>query len=68
MNEPKAYYQVRTKKYEGRNWKVVATFFTEREATKFVVQAEMAARRNFETMFDHWDVKNTFTGERRVYA
>ena len=60
-------YQVRVKKYEKRNWKVVAEYPTEREATKAAIQLEMSFRRKFDTMYDHVDVKYP-DGSRFVFA
>lgn len=61
-------YAVRTREYEKKNWKVVASFDTEREATRFCIRSEYACRRNFDKMYDHWDVKDMETGERTIYA
>lgn len=61
-------YEVRTKKYEKKNWKVVARFDDRKEALRFAIQSEMKARRNFETMFDGWDLKDTETKERFIVA
>lgn len=60
-------YEVRTKEYEKRNWKVVKAFDTFKEAHKFAIQTEMKMRRT-EHEFDSWDIKNTETKERFIIA
>lgn len=60
-------YQVRTKEYEKKNWKVVESFDTMKEAKKFAIRTEMSLRRT-ERMFDSWDIKDTVTKERFIIA
>ena len=60
-------YQVRTKEYEKKHWKVVETFDTFRDAEKYAIHTEMSLRRT-EKCFDSWDIKNTETGERFIIA
>lgn len=60
-------YQVRTKAWEKKNWKVVATFDTFKEAHKFAIKAEYDCRRT-EKQFDSWDIKNIETKERFIVA
>jgi hypothetical protein len=61
-------FQVRTKEWEKKNWKVVATFETWKEAHTFAIKEEYKNRRNPEKMFDYWDIKNTETKERMYIA
>lgn len=60
-------YQVRTKAWEKRNWKVVETFGTFRDAHKFAIKTEYALRKT-DRQFDSWDIKNTETKERFIIA
>ena len=60
-------YQVRTKEYEKKNWKVVESFDTMKEAVKFAIRTEMSLRRT-DRMFDSWDIKDTVTKERFIIA
>ena len=60
-------YQVRTKEYEKRHWKVIKTFDTFRDAEKYAIRTEMSLRKT-EKCFDAWDIKNTETGERFIIA
>ena len=59
-------YEVRTKEYEKKNWKVVARFDTFKEAHKFAIQTEMKLRRT-EHCFDSSFVE-TETKERFIIA
>lgn len=61
-------YQVRTKEFEKRNWKVVESFDTMKEAKRYAIQAEMKCRKHFNTMYDSWEVKDTETKERITIA
>lgn len=61
-------YQVRTKEYEKKNWKVVDSFDTMKEAKRFAIRAEMECRKHFCTMYDSWEVKDTETKERFTIA
>lgn len=60
-------YQVRTKEWEKRHWKVVKTFDTFAAACQYAIRTEMSLRRT-EQCFDAWDIKNTETGERFIIA
>lgn len=60
-------YQVRTKEYEKKRWKVIKTFDTFRDAEKYAIRTEMSLRKT-EKCFDAWDIKNTETGERFIIA
>jgi hypothetical protein len=61
-------YQVRTKEFEKRNWKVVETFDWIKDAKSYAMKAEYAQRRNPDRMYDSWEVKDTVTGERFTIA
>lgn len=56
-------YQVRTKKFERKSWKVVDSFDTMKEALQFAIRSEYA-QRHTENEFDKWEVKDTLTGNR----
>jgi hypothetical protein len=60
-------YQVRTKEYEKKNWKVVDSFDTMKEATRCAIQMEYSMRKT-EHMFDSWEVKDSVTKERLIIA
>lgn len=60
-------YQVRTKKFERKNWKVVESFPTMKEAKRFACRAEYA-QRGTDNEFDNWEVRDTVTGERIIIA
>ena len=60
-------YQVRTKEWEKRHWKVIKTFDTFAAAQRYAIRTEMSLRRT-EKCFDAWDIKNTETGERFIIA
>ena len=60
-------YQVRTKEWEKKHWKVVKTFDTFKAAHLYAIRTEMSLRRT-EKCFDAWDIKNTETGERFIIA
>lgn len=60
-------YQVRTKEYEKRRWKVVETFDTFKAAHQYAIRTEISLRKS-ERCFDAWDIKNTETGERFIIA
>lgn len=60
-------YQVRTKEWEKKNWKVVAEFDTYREASRFAIRTEYSLRRT-NRQFDSWDIKDTVTKERTIIA
>lgn len=61
-------YQVRTKEFEKRNWKIIESFGTMREAERFAIRAERKCRKDFDKMFDKWDVKDTVTKDRIIIA
>lgn len=61
-------YQVRTKEFEKRNWKVVESFDTMKEAERYAIQAERKCRKHLDTMYDSWEVKDTETKERVTIA
>ena len=60
-------FQVRTKKYESKAWKVVAEFNDYKEAMRYACRAEFA-QRHTANEFDSWEVKNTITKERTTVA
>ena len=60
-------YQVRTKEYEKKRWKVIQTFDTFAAALRYAIRTEMSMRRT-EKYLDSWDIKNTETGERFIIA
>lgn len=60
-------YQVRTKEYEKKNWKIVDSFDTMKEAKKFTIRTEMSLRRT-DRQFDSWDIKDSVTKERFIIA
>ena len=60
-------YQVRTKEYEKKNWKVVESFDTMKEAMRFAVRTEMSLRST-ERQYDSWDIKDSVTKERIIIA
>jgi hypothetical protein len=60
-------FQVRTKEWEKRNWKVIAEFDTFKEAQRFAIRSEYAQRKT-DKMFDAWDIKNIETKERFIIA
>lgn len=62
----KTMYKVRVRKFEKKNWKVVAEYETEREAHRAAAKIERA-NRNTEDMYDHVDVKYP-DGSRFVFA
>lgn len=60
-------YQVRTKEYEKKNWKIVDSFDTMKEAKRFAIRTEMSLRRT-DRQFDSWDIKDSVTKERFIIA
>ena len=60
-------YQVRTKEYEKKRWKVIQTFDTFAAALRYAIHTEMSMRRT-EKYLDSWDIKDTETGERFIIA
>ncbi len=60
-------YQVRTKKFEKKNWKVVDSFETMKDAIRFAILSEYA-QRNTDDEYDKWDVKDTITRDRFIVA
>ena len=50
-------YQVRVRKFEKRNWKVVENFQNLRDAKKFAIRLDMRNRKSIDTMYDHIDIK-----------
>ena len=60
-------YQVRTKEYEKKNWKVIKSFETFEEAEKYAIKTEISFR-NTERRYDSWDIKDTVTKERTLIA
>lgn len=60
-------YQVRTKEYEKKNWKIVESFDTMKEATRFAIRTEMSLRRT-DRQYDSWDIKDSVTKERFIIA
>ena len=60
-------FQVRTKKYEAKNWKVVESFDTMKEAKRFACRSEYA-QRHTENQFDSWEIKDSVTKERICIA
>ena len=60
-------YQVRTKKFERKSWKVVESFDTRKEAMRFACRMEYAQRHTADE-FDAWEVKDTVTGDRFTIA
>ena len=61
-------YQVRTKEFEKRNWKVVESFDTMREAERYAIRLERECRKYFDKMYDSWDVKDAVTKDRILIA
>ena len=61
-------YQVRTKEFEKRNWKVVEEFDWIKDAKRFAIRAEYAQRNNPDKMYDSWEVKDAVTKERFTIA
>ena len=61
-------YTVRIKEYEKRNWKVVATFDTMKEAKKYAIKLDYSFRKSIDTMYNSIDIKNTETKERFMIA
>ena len=57
-------FTVRVKEWEKRNWKVVATFDTFKEAHKYAVALDFKWRKSIDTMYNSIDIKNTETKER----
>lgn len=60
-------YQVRTKEYEKKNWKIVESFDTMKEATRFAIRTEMSLRRT-DRQYDSWDIKDSVAKERFIIA
>ena len=60
-------YQVRTKEYEKKNWKVVESFDTMKDAMRFAVRTERSLRST-ERQYDSWDIKDSVTKERFIIA
>lgn len=60
-------YQVRTKEYEKKNWKIVTSFDTMKEAKRFVIRTEMSLRKT-DRQYDSWDIKDSVTKERFIIA
>ena len=60
-------YQVRTKKFEKKNWKVVNSFDTMKDALRFAIRSEHA-QRHTDDEYDKWEIKDTMTGERFIVA
>ena len=60
-------YQVRTKEYEKKNWKVVESFDTMKDAMRFAVRTERSIRSTAR-QYDSWDIKDIVTKERFIIA
>jgi hypothetical protein len=50
-------YQVRTKKYESRYWRVVSEHATRKEALRAAIRLDFANRRDPDRVYDSIDVK-----------
>lgn len=61
-------YQVRTKEFEKRKWRVVESFDTMKDAERYAIRAERDSRKHFCTMYDSWDVKDTVAKDRIIIA
>lgn len=58
-------YQVRTKEYEKKNWKIVESFDTMKEAKRFAIKTEMSLRKT-DRQYDSWEIKDSVTKERFI--
>ena len=60
-------YQVRTKEYEGKKWKVIESFDTMKDAIIFAVRTERSLRST-ERKYDSLDIKDSVKKERFIIA